>query len=340
MTTNTDYVLSVKIDNYCDYIPLVSTFKNIYNIYQKNVVIPSMTKPDLWKDRYYTHLDQKSYDRCIILLIPVLGNIIIAIYDLIHQKYDDKEYMLNAFSSWISLADASKRLQDDEDAAFAAICYNRNNLKHISKRLQANKPFILRVVQRYCLVFNNVSNWLHTSWGDDEDIVFAAVSQGDWLFLHASLRLQDNKNLVLRLIQFNVGILSSASERLRDDDDVIAAAIKKDPKTAMWYASKRLQRKYENSDPYFLPSELASPPECSPAGFDFLSKALEKSVNSSSNNYAILGLEEGASIEKVKKAFKALAVKVHPDKNTDKDQVAAGDAFKITSYAYEELTKN
>ena len=47
MTTNTDYVLSVKIDNYCDYIPLVSTFKNIYNIYQKNVVIPSMTKPDL-----------------------------------------------------------------------------------------------------------------------------------------------------------------------------------------------------------------------------------------------------------------------------------------------------
>ena len=53
--------------------------------------------------------------------------------------------------------------------------------------------------------------------------------------------------------------------------------------------------------------------------------------------YEILGLQKGASEVDIKKAYKKLAVKWHPDKNPDSREQAV-EKFREISEAYENLS--
>jgi len=53
--------------------------------------------------------------------------------------------------------------------------------------------------------------------------------------------------------------------------------------------------------------------------------------------YQVLGLKRGASEEQIKKAFKKMAIKFHPDKNKD-DPEGAKKKFQTIANAYETLS--
>lgn len=55
-----------------------------------------------------------------------------------------------------------------------------------------------------------------------------------------------------------------------------------------------------------------------------------------SNHYKTLGLNPGATEDEIKRAYKKLALKWHPDRNTDKEK--AEEEFKKISQAYQCLT--
>ena len=60
-------------------------------------------------------------------------------------------------------------------------------------------------------------------------------------------------------------------------------------------------------------------------------------MNGKSNYYEILGISKGAILVDIKKAYRQLALKWHPDKNPDKKEEAE-NRFKEISEAYEVLS--
>ncbi|MBS4167809.1 ankyrin repeat domain-containing protein [Parachlamydia sp. AcF125] len=104
----------VKADQISDYVPGLSTITSLVDLFQKCVLLLSKQKADISKSHYYTYLQQKSFSRCIMLLIPVIGNISVAIYDFAKSKSNHQDAMLAAaqpaspFTSYHSHAEPNR----------------------------------------------------------------------------------------------------------------------------------------------------------------------------------------------------------------------------------------
>ncbi|MBS4169054.1 ankyrin repeat domain-containing protein [Parachlamydia sp. AcF125] len=81
----------LKADRIADYVPGLSTITNLIDLFQKYVMLPTKQKANISNNHYYSYLKQKSFSRCIVLLVPVIGNISVAIYDFAKGKYNHKE---------------------------------------------------------------------------------------------------------------------------------------------------------------------------------------------------------------------------------------------------------
>ena len=75
-----------EVDRVCDYILFVSTISNIVDLFQKCVY--KCLPENIAKNRYWTHIKCKDISRCLILLVPLLGNIYIAISDYSDYQRD------------------------------------------------------------------------------------------------------------------------------------------------------------------------------------------------------------------------------------------------------------
>lgn len=81
MHVNSCSPVLIKTDKTLDYIPVLSTFANLIDIFQKCVLLPLLSKNAIEKNHYYKHLSHKDFSRCMTLLVPILGNILIGILD-------------------------------------------------------------------------------------------------------------------------------------------------------------------------------------------------------------------------------------------------------------------
>ncbi len=77
----------VQWDPYLDYCPIVSTISNLYIIFQKCVLGNSAGDQDPEDVR---HIKNKDWGRCFVCLIPVVGNVIVAIFDFVINKKSEE----------------------------------------------------------------------------------------------------------------------------------------------------------------------------------------------------------------------------------------------------------
>ena len=143
---------------------------------------------------YYTHVEEKSCLRCLLLLVPVLGNIVVGLYDFANGVYQDKDSMLVAlhtFGSYV-FTFASPELQNDKEFALAAVKRNGLRLQSASKALR-----------------------------NDPDVVLAAVEQNGLALAFASDSLKDVRKIVLAAFYNNAGAKNDASPQLQKILDTI-----------------------------------------------------------------------------------------------------------------------
>lgn len=135
----------VKTDNICDYIPVISTATNLSYLFQKTVVIPFASDETIVNDHYYQYINEKSFARCITLLIPVVGNIVVGLYDL--SRRDQTCMLVAIFFNHQSYPTASPELQNNNEFNLASLKQNGRVLKYLSPELKNNKEFVLAAVK-------------------------------------------------------------------------------------------------------------------------------------------------------------------------------------------------
>lgn len=220
-------------DHILDYIPFVSTLSNIAAIFFKFTVLSKMEKPAKAYKPKYKPLDKKSYARCFLLLLPVIGNLIIGISD--YLKSQTKTTMLATVElNGLDLQYASDELKNDSELAYAAFQENIHSLEYVGKKLKDNTYFCISILKLHGTALRYFEKFQ-----DHIGIASIAVSQNGRSLQYASPRIKNNKTIVLKAVQQDGTALKYASEDLRDNDEVVFAAVKQNP-SAIRYASPDL----------------------------------------------------------------------------------------------------
>lgn len=70
----------IQIDRVISKVPVIATGVNLIDIFQK-AHLRTKSADEIKNNPYYSYLSEKSYKRCLVLLIPVIGQIAVFLYD-------------------------------------------------------------------------------------------------------------------------------------------------------------------------------------------------------------------------------------------------------------------
>jgi hypothetical protein len=74
------------IDKKSNYVPISSTLTNSVNLIEKIFVLPLFPKETIKNNRYFSHINNKRFSKCFLLLIPGLGNFIYVSYKMLRSN--------------------------------------------------------------------------------------------------------------------------------------------------------------------------------------------------------------------------------------------------------------
>jgi hypothetical protein len=202
--------LLVNIDNIADYIPLASTVTNLVDLFQKCVLL-FVKDEAIRKSHYFSHINDKRVLRCVVLLVPVVGNIIVGCLDWqvknriqalrrpIHENVEPKG------EEPITIGPQQPKQIECNQELLKALEENEDALKDASNELR-----------------------------DDPIFMKAASRQTVFALKHASDRLKGNKDCMLEEIEECANALMYASEQLRNDKNFLIEAMKRHPQASMY----------------------------------------------------------------------------------------------------------
>jgi|GEM_PF-4640308 len=131
--------LLVKTDQFCDQVPFVSSITNLVDLFQKCVVLPFINEETIASNHYWKHINEKSYVRCFVLIVPVIGNIFIGIFYEVGFRKQTKSCLQDGSLEEISKMTAEKmeelcktlKVNNREDYIKGMLIYaiNAENLK-------------------------------------------------------------------------------------------------------------------------------------------------------------------------------------------------------------------
>lgn len=179
-----------------DYVPVLSTVTSLVHLFTKVVILPRKEEAEIENNHYYTHLKDRSFLRCITLLIPVLGNFLVYRWDKYRDSlldyinnYDPQHHGGEAYT----FKGASILWGNDKEIALAAAKKDPYNLVYVNKTLK-----------------------------DEIDLEVLKDGQGGYLALQYVSK-ERKKELALEVFRY------AGSSKCRRAYDLLSEELKKDP---------------------------------------------------------------------------------------------------------------
>lgn len=226
INVNSDFLLTAF--NCLDYVPGVSSFTSLYNLVRKEFTLPKMQKSEVQASHYYTQLDKKSTTRMVFLVIPVIGNLSVGIYDLVkygknklNKQEDVNSYEIKLFDL-DSNKPVDKPIDKERKEMLAAIRKNPRARVELSKELQADKAFILGVIKINPFLLRYADSELKM----DAEFMLEAFKESPAVLQYVSPELKANKSFMLNALKISENALEELTPELKADNafmlDVIA----------------------------------------------------------------------------------------------------------------------
>ena len=211
----------VKWDQRLEYVPVASSITNLVDLFLKTAVLLFKNPATITGNPFYTHLKDKSFTRCTVLLVPVLGNVAVWLYDL-SQRKDTSSYILRMMAIRPDyIAEASERLKGDKTFLLQAIKVNPDaTMKHCSVQLIDDPDFMLEAIG----VSEDAFRYLSDRLRGDNNFLNQAVLKNNSVLKYIQLY-----TYLLNLVIVNGSLLEKLSLDYKESTSFVSSAIAKNP---------------------------------------------------------------------------------------------------------------
>jgi len=155
------------------YTPVVSALTNLTNLFFKCVVLPFLSHHAISQNRYFTYAQEKSFFRCVALAIPILGNLLVYLFDKIYPE-SRQVALMRVAQDGMTLQHTVFR--NDLGIVLAAVQQNGLALEFASQELKNNRDIVLAAVQQNGRALGFASEDLQNNY----NVILAAVQRDSW----------------------------------------------------------------------------------------------------------------------------------------------------------------
>lgn len=244
----------------------------------------------------------------------------------------DREIVLKAASkdAWV-LANASPELQKDWEVVYTAVKQDWKVLEHVSPQLRADREIMLVAVRQSGWALEYATQEQQGDW----QLVYEAVTRTGEALRFAAAHLTKDREICITAVR-RCGVTLAIVDPSIQDIEMVLEAIKKDAR-AMQFVDKRLHDEVKKK--LNLPNIPAFSQQQRPFGGSSGPQPGEKQrfvLGALQKAFQTLGISESAAPEEIKKTYKRLALKHHPDKHPDNPEQAK-QTFQIINDAFSQI---
>lgn len=196
-----------------DYIPVVSTLASGVKLFRFAIC----NNEQIFQKHSYKSLSKGSISRSIVLLIPVLGNIVIALYDFKkHQKHLSDLNLVT--QRGLALKDMSDEQTNDEVFVDRAVTQNIRALQYASINFRNNEEYIIEKMRVNPAILRHASDEIR----EDRDFIFDRMQEFNdpSIIRYAHTNLLRDEHFIFQAMKINVRALQYA-DYFRDEKDFV-----------------------------------------------------------------------------------------------------------------------
>lgn len=313
-------------------IPLLSTATSLFKIYCLSLF---SEKNEFFKKRHYTSLNKDCLIRYLILTVPLIGNLVIAIYD--YKKNARYQEALKVIKeNGYCLKFASKEYKDDFRIVQAALNQDITYVAFASLRIRNHQNFIQEQMKKDPTIYGYSGDALRSS---SAFLKMMMRIYGEYLIKYASKALLENKSEILGVLKYFPKCLKYLDQLKEDQDFVLKLA--KINSDSLKYISRKLK-----NDEAFIQALI----KLNPCFFKYAGKTIKENQSFVENEakkqpeilkYSYLYEDVKFYVECVKKDLSfinCLDIKYRLDRNFLRK--IPDHQFKILTFAEDELRED